>query len=179
MNPLHTIYKQLLLPRDNVCCFLLSSSWGSRPFSPSRHSGAGNENHVLLDVVTSCLPKGAWTSARGGGLSSTRAQPPAPRGGCQHSMARRSWQQCEPPPLLPQSTSPCHFLPHVQQRVCFPMFSKQARTMDVCVSFDLSHRLTAAKTPQCLLLPRQSKAPCWHDQHHASFTTVDFLNLGK
>lgn len=53
-----------------------------------------------------------------GGLSSVRAQPPAPRGGCQHSMARRSWQQCEPPPLLPRSASPCHFLPTSSYNRC-------------------------------------------------------------
>lgn len=78
--------------------------------------------------------------AASGGLSSMRVQPPAPRGGCQQSMARRSWQQCEPCPLLPHSASPCHFLPHVQQGVCFPVFSKQARTMDVCGSFNLPGR---------------------------------------
>lgn len=59
MNPLHAIYKQLLLPRENVCCFLLSSSRRPRQFSPSRHSGVDNENHVLLDGVAFCLPKGA------------------------------------------------------------------------------------------------------------------------
>lgn len=57
-EPAHTLSKQLLPPRENVCCFSLSSSQGLRLFSPSRHSGAGNENHVLVDMVTSCLPKG-------------------------------------------------------------------------------------------------------------------------
>lgn len=153
---------------------------------PSRHSGTSNENHVLLNVVTSCLPKGAWPSwvwggGEGGGwtcLSSMMALPPAPRRGCQHSMSRGAWQQQKSPSLLPHSASPQHFLSHVQQWEFHHMFSKQAKIMGSCVSFNLQSGNSSKDT--LAFVPTQafpSTLPAQPAPH--TFGRINLLKVGK
>lgn len=136
MNPPHTIYKQLLLLRENVCCFLLSDSEGSRQFSPSRHPGASNENHVLLDVLTSCLPKGARTPIAGGGLSSRLCHRLPGAAGT----AWGPWQRHQSPPLLQMQHhrgASCHMSAHGSS---FLRSQSKLKTTGICVSFNLPDR---------------------------------------
>lgn len=110
-------------------------------------------------------------------LSSMMALPPAPWRGCQHGMAWGAWQQQKSPSLLPRSASPQHFLSRVQQWEFHHMFSKQAKIMGSCVSFNLqtgnSNKDTLAFAPTQAF---PSTLPAQQAPH--TFGRIDLLKVG-